>query len=153
MKKYLFLFGFFWAIPQGFAQLHLVQFEQIESLQRAENRNVIVFIHTDWCKYCKVMHNKTFKNEEVIKLINDKFYFIDFDAEEKREIVFNQATFKYKPNGSSSGVHDLALQLGTINNQISYPTLCILNKKNEIIFQYNSFLNAKDLRQLLEKLD
>jgi thioredoxin-related protein len=81
MKICFILVSFFWAIPQGLAQLHLAQLEQIESLQTVEKRNVIVFIHTDWCKYCKVMHDKTFKNETVIKLINDKFYFIDFDAE------------------------------------------------------------------------
>lgn len=152
MKIFICFIGFFFAIPNGFAQLNLVQFEQVDSLQKVEKRNVIVFIHTDWCKYCKVMHNKTFKNENVIKLLNDKFYFIDFDAEEKRKIVFNNATFDYKPNGSSSGIHELAVQLGTINGQISYPTLCVLNEKNEIIFQYSSFLNAKDLLKILEKL-
>jgi thioredoxin-related protein len=151
MKIWFLLVSFFWAVPQGFAQLHLTQFEQIESLQIIEKRNVIVIIHTDWCKYCKVMQDKTFKNEEVIKLINNKFYFIDFDAEEQREIVYNNATFKYKPSGSSSGVHELAIELGTINNQINYPTFCILNDKNEIVFQYNSFLNAKDLMGILEK--
>lgn len=152
MRKILCCLFFFWAIPQGFAQLHLAQFEQIDSLQKVEKRNVVVFIRTDWCKYCKVMHNKTFKNEAVIKLINEKFYFVDFDAEEKREIVFNKASFTYKPSGSSSGVHELALQLGTINKQISYPTLCILNYKNEIIFQYSSFLNGRDLMKILGKL-
>lgn len=152
MKIFICFVCFFWAIPQGFAQLYLAQFEQIDSLQKVEKRNVIVFIHTDWCKYCKVMHDKTFKNETVIELINDKFYFIDFNAEEKRKIVFNNATFVFKPNGSNTGIHELAVQLGTINNQISYPILCVLNDKNEIVFQYNSFLNAKDLLKILEKL-
>jgi hypothetical protein len=44
------------------------------------------------------------------------------------------------------------MELGTINNQISYPVLCVLNYKNEIVFQHNSFLNAKDLLLILEKI-
>ena len=153
MKTFFCLVSFLWAIPQGFAQLNRVQFEQIDSLQTIEKRNVIVFIHTDWCKYCSVMKSKTFKNKEVIKTLNEKFYFIDFNAEDKRKIAFNHSTFAFKPNGSNSGVHELATELGTIKNQISYPVLCVLNYKNEIVFQHNNFLNAKDLLLILEKIE
>ncbi|WP_310554684.1 thioredoxin family protein [Flavobacterium sp.] len=152
MKILICFISFFWAIPQGFAQLNMVQFEQIDSLQKEEKRNVIVFIHADWCKYCQVMKNKTFKNKDAIKLINEKFYFVDFNAEEKRKIVFNKQDFAFKPKGSNSGIHELAIELGTINNQINYPTLCVLNEKKEIIFQHNSFLNAKDLINILGEL-
>ena len=136
-----------------FAQLKMVQFEQIDSLQKIEKRNIVVFIHTDWCKYCKTMQNTTFKNTELITLLNNKFYFVDFDAEDKRKIVFNEKVFDFKPNGSKTGVHELALQLGTIDKQISYPSLCILNDKYEIIFQFNSFMNAKDLMAVLTTLE
>lgn len=153
MKNFICLFIFIWAIPQGFAQLHLTQFEQIDSLQKIEKRNIIVFIHTDWCKYCKTMQNTTLKNTELITLINNKFYFVDFDAEEKRIIVFNKAVFDFKPTGQNTGVHELALQLGTIDKQISYPALCILNDKYEIIFPFNSFLNAKDFKAVLTTLE
>jgi thioredoxin-related protein len=153
MKIIVNLVCFFWAMSQSFAQLNLAQFEQIDSLQKVEKRHVIVFIHTDWCKYCKAMHNKTFKNETVTKIINEKFYFVDFDAEEKRKIIFNNTTFHFKPNGANSGIHELAIELATIDKQISYPTLCVLNYKNEIVFQYNGFLNAKDLNAILQKLE
>ena len=152
MKNFIYLIFLFYAIPQSFAQLNLVQFEQIDSLQNIEKRKVIVFIHTDWCKYCQVMKSKTFKNNDVVNLINEKFYFVDFNAEEKRKIVFNNTSFAFKPHGTKTGVHELAIELGTIDNQISYPVICILNEKNEIIFQHYSFLNAKDLMKILKKL-
>jgi thioredoxin-related protein len=153
MKVFFCFVSFLWAIPQGFAQLNRVQFEQIDSLQNIEKRNTIVFIHTDWCNYCQVMQSKTFKNKEVIKTLNEKFYFVDFNAEEKRIVVFNNQNFNFKPNGTNTGINELATELGTINTQISYPVLCVLNYKNEIIFQYNSFLNAKDLLLILEKIE
>lgn len=152
MKNLICFVCLIYTIPQGFAQFNLIEFEQIASLQKLEHRNIIVFIHTDWCKYCKVMKSKTFKNNEVVNLINEKFYFVDFNAEEKRKINFNNSVFVFKPESAVSGVHELAIQLGTIDSQISYPTICILNYKNEIIFQYNSFLNAKNLIKILEKL-
>ena len=152
MKNLLRLICFFCVITQGFSQLNLVPFEQIDSLQKIEKRPVIVFIHAHWCKYCKVMQNKTFKNATLINLINTNFYFVSFDAEEKRKINFNHSEFNFKPNGSNSGIHELAIALGTQNNQVNYPVLCILNDKNEIILQHTSFLNAKDLIFILRKL-
>jgi thioredoxin-related protein len=152
MKKVIFLLMLLGSITNGFSQLHLSKFEEIDSLQKVEKRNIIVFIHTDWCKYCTAMQSKTFNNEKVQNEINEGFYFVSFDAEEKQKIVFNNNNFVFKPNGNNSGIHELAIQLGTINNQINYPVLCVLNDKNEIIFQHNSYLNAKQLIKILKSI-
>ncbi|TDW50300.1 thioredoxin-related protein [Flavobacterium sp. 270] len=152
MKK-LFLLIFFLGISStGFCQLKSIPFEAIDSLQQIQKRKTVIFIHTDWCVYCKQMKNSTFKNLEIIQKLNSDFYFINFNAEEKRDISFNNRVFKYQPSGNNVGVHELAIQLGTINNQIVYPVLCVLNEKNEIILQYNNYLNPKDFKLLLEKL-
>ena len=128
-------------------------FEEIDSLQQIQKRKIIVFIHTNWCQFCQRMKTTTFRNQEIIEKLNSNFYFIDFNAEEKRDIMFNNQTFKYKPSGNNVGVHELALQLGTINNQIVYPVLCVLNENYEIILQYNNYLNPKDFKLLLGKLE
>lgn len=152
MRRIIILLFLVFAIQNSFAQLKSMQFEQIDSLQIKEKRNVIVFIHTEWCKYCKVMLAKTFKNENVINLLNNHFYFVDFNAETQRTITFNNSNFAFKPNGNNAGTHELAIELGTVDKQINYPVLCVLNVKNEIIFQYSGFLNAKDLVAVLEKI-
>ena len=151
MKKLL-LIIFLAFTSTGFCQLKSRSFEEVNSFQHIQKKKIIVFIHTDWCQFCQRMKNTTFKNQEIIQKLNSDFYFIDLNAEEKRDITFNNKTFKYKPSGNNVGVHELALQLGTINNQILYPVLCVLNEKREIILQYNNYLNSKDFKLLLEKL-
>lgn len=151
-KKLLLLLFLFLAIPPGFAQLKLVSFEQIDSLQNIQKKKVVVFIHTDWCQFCHAMKNTTFKNEKIIRELNDNFYFIDFNAGEKRTIVYNKATFKFKSTGINSGIHELAIQLGTIDKQLNYPVLCILNSENEIIFQDSNYIKPKEFRLILEEL-
>lgn len=152
MKK-LSLFIFFFGITStGFCQLKSRTFEKVDSLQQIQKRKIIVFIHTDWCQFCQRMKATTFKDQEIIEKLNSDFYFVDFNAEEKREVTFQKQTFKYLPSGNNVGVNELALQLGTIDNQIVYPTLCVLNEKNEIIFQYNIYLSTKEFKILLEKL-
>ncbi|RTY85167.1 thioredoxin family protein [Flavobacterium sp. LS1P28] len=153
MKKKLYLLVLLcFAIPSGFAQLHSVSFEQIDSLQNNKKRKTIVFIQTDWCQFCHAMKNTTFKNEEIIKELNAAFYFIDFNAEEKRTVIFNKTTFQYKPTGNNFGTHELAIALGTVNKQLNFPVLCVLNSENEIIFQHNGYLNPKEFKLILAKL-
>ena len=136
----------------AFAQLKTYQFEQIDSLQKVEERNIVVFIHTDWCKYCQAMKNTSFKNDSIVKLLNTKFYFIDLNAEEQRNINFQKQTFKYKPTGRNTGIHELAEELATIDGKISFPTICVLNPDNEIVLQYDQFLNSKDLQIIFTRL-
>jgi thioredoxin-related protein len=133
-------------------QLKAVPFEEIASLQKADPRPMVIFIHTDWCKYCQGMKNTTFKNDHVVQLLNNNFYFLDLNAEEKRNIRFHQKTFKYKPRGNNTGVNELAEQLGSNNGKLSYPTLCILNADYEIIYQHHEFIDSRRLIKMLEQL-
>lgn len=152
MKKLVLIIFFLGIVSTGFCQLKSRTFEAIDSLQQIQKRKIIVFIHTDWCQFCQRMKSTTFKNQEIIQKLNSDFYFIDLNAEEKRDISFNNQVFKYQPSGNNVGINELAVQLGTINNQIVYPVLCVLNDKNEIILQYSNYLNATDFKLLLEKL-
>jgi thioredoxin-related protein len=152
MKKTLYiLLFFFWTIPSGFAQLKTYTFEEAEKLSKENPKPFVVFIHTSWCQYCKMMENSTFKNSEIIPLLNNNFYFISFDAESKNDIHFNNHTFRFQPKGQHTGIHELATQLGTIDSQVVYPTVTILQSDYSIILQKSSFLNANELLIILEK--
>jgi thioredoxin-related protein len=136
----------------SFAQLQSFQFEQIDSLQNLEKKTVVIFIHTDWCKYCEAMKNTTLKDKKIIERLNKSFYFISFNAEEKRSILFNRKKFTHKPTGNNIGSHQLAEQLATVNNKIAYPTLCFLNADFEIIFQISNYISISNLKKLLESV-
>ena len=151
--KYAFLLGL--GILQSViceAQIKTFKFEQIDSLQSIKNKTLVIFIHTDWCQYCQSMENTTFKNKEVIKLLNDQFYFISLNAEEDRNIWFNQRYFNYKPTGYKTGINELAKELATNNGMLSYPALCFLNPKNEILYQHYGFLSSPQLIKVLTSI-
>ena len=145
----LLLFG---GIATGYAQLLSISIEKIDSLQNIQKRKTIVLIQTDWCQFCHAMKNTTFKNEAIIKELNSNFYFVPFNAEEKRTLFFNKTTFQFTPTGNNTGTHELAAALGTINKQLTFPVICVLNSENEIIFQHSGYLNAKEFMQILAKL-
>lgn len=134
------------------AQLLSYQFEQIDSLQNKQKRNVVIFVHSQWCKYCFAMKNTTFMNNDVIDVLNNAFYFIDLNAEEKRSISYRGQIFEYKPTGVSTGLNELAVQLGSPNKKLNYPAIVVLNSLDEIIFHHDAFLNADELLKILERL-
>ena len=152
MKKIFFIvLILFWAIPSGFAQLKTHSFEEAEKLSKENPKPIVVFIHTSWCKYCKMMENSTFKNRDVIKLLNDTFYFISLDAESKNDITVNNHTFKFKLTGQNTGIHELAVELATINNEVVYPTITILDTDYSILLQTHSFKDPKTILILLKE--
>lgn len=153
MKKRLYiLLIFFWTIPSGFAQLKTHTFEEAEKLSKENPKPFLVFTYASWCNICKKMENSTFKNLEIITILNADFYFIPLDAESKNKIDFSNHTFKYIPNGPTTGLHELAISLATIDSQLIYPTITFLGADYSILFQKHSFINAKELKLVLEKL-
>jgi len=132
------------AQPQRYA------FAQLDSLQRSEPRPVLVFIHTDWCRYCQGMTQTTLRDEAVVEALNERVYFIALDAEQQEPIRYAGQTFRYQSNGSENGVHQLALTLGRTEGHLTYPTLCLLSPAQQILFRRNGFLRAEELLALLD---
>lgn len=151
MKKIITITILF-CLQSVFSQIETKTFAQIDSLLITNPKPVVVFIHTDWCKMCKIMENNTLNNSDIVKKLNANFYFVSLNAEEKHSITFNNLVFKYTPNGVHTGINQLAEQLGTINGELAYPTICILNKKHEIVFQYNKLLNSEEFLTILNAL-
>lgn len=140
-----------WLPCTGKAQLQSYSFEAAEALQKTAQRNTLVFIYTNWCSYCQVMKNTALANTKNIRILNEQFYFVTLNGENKNNIFFNNHLFQYKPNGVNSGTHELAEALGTIDGKLAYPALVILNSKNEILFQYSGLLRSEALHTLLKR--
>ena len=149
-KTFYILLIFFWAIPSSIAQLKTHTFEEAEKLVKENPKPIVVFVHTSWCNYCKMMENSTFKNPEIITILNSEFYFISLDAESKSAIHFNGHMFQFIPRGQNTGIHELATALATINSKVVYPTVAILKSDYSIVFQKHSFLSGKELLVILK---
>jgi thioredoxin-related protein len=154
-KKLLFLFIFFGCFTiyaqerKGKEVLNIFTFEEVEEIHQQIPKPILVFLYTDWCKICFGMKKTTFKNRKVIQLLNEKFYFIKLNAEEKQDITFLGKIFTYKPTGINTGMHELAVELGTIKKTIIYPTTIILNTVFEIDAQLTGLYNTRKMIDIL----
>lgn len=145
----LFLVGFPTRLE---AQIEVRNFQELDSLQQIEPRPIVFFIYTDWCKYCQAMENTSFQNENVQNTLNQYFYFIQLNAESKKDIAFQNYVFQFKPSGNGAGIHELAEQLASIDGKVSFPTMCVLNPNLEIVFQNAGFMNAETMLLVIKEL-
>lgn len=156
MIKKIFIIVFFLGSLASFSQkkkakLNTYTFSEVEKLQLQKPKPIVVFLYTDWCKFCFGMEQTTFKNDTIIQLLNKNFYFIKLNGEEKKKITFLGKTFVYKPTGTNTGVHELAAELASSNNKISYPTTTLLSINYTIDVQLNSYIKSNLMEQILSE--
>ena len=99
--------------------------EEALALSETSPKKVFVDVYTSWCGWCKKMDRTTFKDPKVVKYLNDNFYAVKFDAEQKEPIIFNGKTFEFM-NAGRRGVHQLAYAL--LDGRMGYPAFVMLDE-------------------------
>lgn len=106
MKHYLktaFLFApaivlvLFLSGPLFSASAETIKWDSHETgIAKAKEKKKKIFLHfyADWCRYCKIMDQKTFTNKPVIDYLNKNFIAIKVNSDKEREIAL-----KYKVRG------------------------------------------------------
>jgi thioredoxin-related protein len=122
-------------------------FEQAVEQSKIEKRKIFIDVYTDWCGWCKVMDKSTFSDPAVAKLLNEKFYAVKLNAEQREDIKYNGTTFKFVENGRS-GYHQLAAAL--LNNQLSFPTVVFLDEEFSIIQPLPGYRKAPEFHQIAQ---
>lgn len=134
-------------VPIGEGTVHWMSFEQAVERSRVEKRPVFIDVYTDWCGWCKVMDKNTFSEPAVAKILNEKFYAVKFNAEQKADVVFNGTTFKFVESGRN-GYHELAAAL--LNNKLSYPTVVFLDEAFGMIQPLPGYRQAPEFHMIAQ---
>jgi thioredoxin-related protein len=121
-------------------EVQWLSFEEAVELNNTEPRKILIDLYTDWCGWCKKMDKDTYARAEIIDYLNDKFYAVKFNAEQKEDVFFNDHTFKFVPSGRR-GYHELAAAL--TQNQLSYPTTVFMDEQLQIIQPIPGYLDAR----------
>jgi thioredoxin-related protein len=124
-----------------------MSFEEAVSKGKKEKKKIFIDVYTDWCGWCKVMDRQTFSDPEVARLLNEEFYPVKFDAEQKEDVVFDGHTFKYVASGKG-GYHELAAAL--LQNKLSYPTVVFLNEEFQMIQPLPGFRKAEEFHKIVK---
>lgn len=114
---------------------------QAAKTARAEGKTpkkIFIDIYTDWCGWCKKMDQNTFEHDSISAYLNENFYPVKFNAEQRASITFQGHEFKYVAQGRR-GYHELAAAL--LDGKMSYPTVVFLNEDFELLQRIPGYLD------------
>ena len=149
MKKFLLAIALFILLSFGVADnsttVSWISFEEAVTATRENPKKVFIDVYTDWCGWCKKMDANTFADPRVANMLEENFYNVKFNAEQREPIKFDEHTFEFVPNGRR-GYNQLAAAL--LDNRLSYPSVVFLNEKFERIQVLPGYRNADEFLKI-----
>jgi thioredoxin-related protein len=110
-------------------------------------KHFFIDVYTDWCGWCKKMDASTFVDPVIVKMMNENFYAVKLDAEQKDTIWFQDKAFvNPNPEGRKSS-HQMAQAL--LKGKMSYPSFVFLNSGTEWLTVVNGYRKSPDLEMYL----
>lgn len=120
--------------------------EEALELNKKEKKKIFIDVYTDWCGWCKRMDKTTFKDKKVVQYMNENFYAVKFDAEQKEEITYKGHTLKYVGQGRR-GYHELAYSL--LDGRMGYPAFVYLAEDEKRITVSPGYKDAETIMKEL----
>lgn len=127
-------------------EVNWISVEEAYTLSQTTPKKIIIDVYTDWCGWCKRMDATTYSNATIVNYINDNFYAVKFDAEQKADVTINGTTYKYVGEGRR-GYHELAAAL--LQGQMSYPSTVFLDEKFGMIQPVPGYMDAAGIEPIL----
>lgn len=112
---------------------------------KKEKRKIVLDVYTEWCKWCKQMENTTFQQPELAAYINENFYPVKLNAEQKEELEYRDKVYKFVRNGNM-GYHELAAEL--LRGRLSFPALIFLDEDLNVIQSFVGYKTPLQLEQI-----
>ena len=129
--------------PEG---IRWMTIEEAFAAQKRAPKKIFIDVYTDWCGWCKKMDATSFSHPEVIQYMNEHFYAVKFNAEQREDVLYGGKKYQFLQKGNR-GYHEFASFL--LNDQLSYPTTVYMNEKGEKIFPVPGYLDAKNMEMVL----
>lgn len=116
---------------------------------KKNQKKIIIDVYTDWCKWCKVMDDKTFGDPSFKKFVSQEFNTAKLNAEQKEVIHFKGKDYQWI-KGNRKGQHQLAIEL--LDGQLAYPSLVVLDSDLNKLQVIRGYKSPEELMQLLNNI-
>jgi thioredoxin-related protein len=114
-----------------------LSFAEASKLSRKHPKKIFIDVYTSWCGWCVKMDKTTFKDQDIARYVNDKYYAVKLNAESD-----NMITYKSKEMSEK----DLARN---IFRATGYPTTVYLDQDMNLLQPIPGYLGAEMLDKIL----
>ena len=122
--------------------------EKATEMNARKHKKIIIDVYTSWCSWCKKMDAETFKDPEVVAYMNEYFYAVKLNAEEKSPIKFEGKVYLNPDPERTRSVNEFAAML--LQGQMSYPSYAFLDGHNKPVTNLPGYHKAPEFLQVLK---
>ena len=121
-------------------EINWYSWEEGLKLAKSSKKLILLDIYADWCHWCNVMENTTYRNKEVIKLINKYYIPIRVNSE-----LYPEINLKYNQGGLPSTV------ILDWNGNIIWGAIYVSPEEMIKILDKFHKLNYEDIKKYIKK--
>jgi thioredoxin-related protein len=119
--------------------------EEVQEYNKKEKRKILLDVYTDWCGWCKKMDSETFSHPQLAKYLNDNYYMVKLNAEQKEVLMYKDKEYRFVKT-NRGGYHELAEEF--LQGRMSYPSLVFLDENMNLIQPIPGYRQADDLMMI-----
>jgi thioredoxin-related protein len=122
--------------------------EKAAELNAKKHKKIMMDVYTSWCSWCKKMDAETFRDPEVVAYMNENFYAVKLNAEEKAPIKFEGKVYLNPSPDKYRSVHEFAAMI--LQGQMSYPSYAFLDGHNKPVTNLPGYHKAPEFLKVLK---
>jgi len=125
-------------------QIEWISIEEALERSKTEPRKILVDVFLKNDNWCQKMDGVTYKNKQIVKYINAKYYAIKFDAETKEAVEYKGKNYS---GAEKNGYHELGIHF--TDGAMSFPSFSFLDENFEVIQAFSGFKHCMEFEMFL----
>lgn len=114
-----------------------LNYDEAVKLSNYKPKKIFIDVYTDWCGWCKRMEATTFRNSEITRYMNEKYYAVKLNAESGKKLTYKDQELTE------------AQLAGNVFHATGYPTTVYLTESQDLLQPVPGYLDVDMLNKIL----